>query len=274
MARICLLIFAFLIALPYPAQAAEKELVGTLIEIEGGVYDSSGNQPYKIDDPVHLNDSIVTGPQSRALILFIDDTQLTLGENASLLVDNYIYDPDESGSSTGNFNILKGSFLFVSGLITKTANPNINIETSAGSIGIRGTTVWGGDLDEEYGVFVQDGEVTVTNNRDSVIVPKGQGSFIRNQFSPPGQPKAWKKAKIDRAIGTIALKNKLRAKQRVAYHKQMNVVHRRHHKDVIRKKHGQHHEQHQDKMEKHKDTHKDRAQKAKKKARKKWDRDR
>ena len=70
----------------------------------------------KIGSPVHLRDELRTGPEGRLRVTFRDDTVLTLGENASIVIDRYVYDPDQNVDET-LIQTTKGAFLFASGRI-------------------------------------------------------------------------------------------------------------------------------------------------------------
>jgi len=231
-------LFAFLffcfVAMPVTASLAAETAntttnvaIGTIAEIEGLVaiakQDANGNetedaQPVTpaIGDEIHLDDVIETGPESKALIVFIDDTELTLGENALFSVEEYIFDADTPDKNKGRFSVLRGAFIFATGLIGKRDNPDVKIETTYGSIGIRGTVVWGGVLDDQYNVFVQEGEVTFATDRGRVTLKPGQGTLVQNRRSIPSRAKAWGAPKIERAVKTVSLRNPAQARERVA----------------------------------------------------------
>jgi FecR protein len=67
-----------------------------------------------------------------------DGTQLTLGENATLVVDEFIYDPYRSRGELA-IRVVKGAFLYAGGLIDKETGANVRIRTPLAAIGIRGT---------------------------------------------------------------------------------------------------------------------------------------
>jgi hypothetical protein len=211
------------------AWAADEAPIGTLIELEGQVYLEGSDA--SINEEVFLNNNISTGEDSKALILLIDDTEITIGANSSLKIDEYVFDADNTSDNRGRFSVLRGTFLFVSGFITKIQKPDVEITTSYGSIGIRGTTVWGGEVDnDEYGVLVEDGEVTFTNEAGSTNIEKGYGSFIRNRKSLASRPNIWSSEKRDRAKHKVALKNpeiiKKRIQKRKKAHKEMRIKYR------------------------------------------------
>jgi hypothetical protein len=220
MIRIILALLAF-VTLAIPAYAADP--IGTIIELEGTA--SRDGAPLAADAEVFTNDTITTGPASRALILFVDDTEITLGEDASLTLDEYVYEPGIKNPSA-EFSVVKGSFLMVSGLVSKVVKPEVKVNTAYGSIGLRGTTVWGGELDGEYGVLVQDGAVDVTNDGGTTRVTKGFGTFMKNRMERPRLPKAWAAAKTDRAVAAIALKRAGFVKQKLETEKVKNTARR------------------------------------------------
>ncbi|HET9401130.1 MAG TPA: FecR family protein [Candidatus Acidoferrales bacterium] len=116
--------------------------VGSVMQASGSVtvkHPDGSTSQLNVGDTVGMNDTIQTGPNSRANVLFQDETTLTVSENSKLLVDNYVYDPYNSSSNRALYSYLEGAFQYVSGLIGKKADPDVNIETPVGTIGIRGT---------------------------------------------------------------------------------------------------------------------------------------
>lgn len=233
-----------LLVLPASARAAElPDLIGTVVELEGAAQKTAIDlnsptgatitTPVSVGAPVHLNDEIATGPESKLLILFIDDTQVTLGENSSIAVDEYVFDPAENREAYGHYKAYKGAFLWVSGWMNKAQKNDISIETPHGAIGIRGTTVWGGRLGDDYGVFVQDGAVSVQNNTGSVLVRAGEGVDLRSRDVRPSEIKTWGDEKIARAVATVTFSDIPRVSQLVAAQKQANLQLRRNHADAL-----------------------------------------
>lgn len=229
----------FLMALPAHAQTATDStvppaaIVGTVLEVEGTVTITPKGSTAKaanVNDQVNLNDSIETGPGSRAFILLIDDTELTVGDDALLTIDEYYFDEEDDSANKGVYSILRGAFLYTSGLIAKKETPDVTVNTQYATIGIRGTSFWGGIVDDEYGVLVTEGRVTVQTERGRIYVDKGQGTFLRSKTSIPSRASAWSPEKTDRAVQTIALKKAEAVRERVKSHgefqKQARVKHR------------------------------------------------
>ncbi len=216
-----------------PAAAADQGVIGTIQEVEGtGTITPQGGAlvAAAVNGPVHLNDVIETGPQSKVFVLLIDNTQFTLSENAKLTVNEYVYDPDNTAGNKGRYSVLGGAFQYVSGLLTKKPDPDVQIETPSGSIGIRGTDLTGGEVDGEYGVHVDEGAVDVITDKGKVRVNQGEGTTWKGRGFAPGRPHKWAKAKLQRFHQRVMLKHPEVVRQRVAAmqqrHQQMRQQYR------------------------------------------------
>lgn len=237
-------------------EADEIAAIGAIAETEGTVALSRAGEVAVAEpgQPVFLNDAFETGPGARALILFIDETELTLGENALAEINDYVFDADEPEYNRGRFSVTRGAFIFVTGLLKQNEKPDVAIETAYGSIGIRGTTVWGGALDDVYNIFVADGAVSFATNRGRVTLGAGEGTNVRGRDSIPERARKWDEDKIGRAVRTVALQNRDRARERVARMKEQHAAMRAQHREVIRKRRDQNREPKQDRRQQHRDN--------------------
>jgi len=82
---------------------------------------------------IFRNQKLETGDESAAGVRFIDASKLTLGANASAVVDEYVFAGEASRSVT---TLTKGAFRFISGQMPE---KNMKIKTPTVTIGIRGT---------------------------------------------------------------------------------------------------------------------------------------
>jgi hypothetical protein len=171
--------------------------VGTVnkVQNEAQVISASGAITAAV---VHMKDELRTGANARLQVTFRDNTLLTLGEHASVVIDCYVYDPDRSVGETA-LQATKGAFRFATSRIKEMKDHKIAVSTPVADIGVRGTEFWGGPL-EKYGVLLLEGEVIVSNQAGSVVLAKsGQGTDIASALDPPGEPKAWPEEKVARA---------------------------------------------------------------------------
>lgn len=84
-------------------------------------------------------DVLSTKNKSQLQILLLDRSSLTIGSNARLAIDRFVYDPGKERSLTAT--VSKGAFRFMSG--RKSAKSSASIGSSVGTIGIRGTVLDG-----------------------------------------------------------------------------------------------------------------------------------
>jgi hypothetical protein len=176
--------------------------VGTVnrVENEAQVISASGALTAAVGTPVHMKDELRTGANARLQVTFRDNTLLTLGEHASVVIDRYFFSVGETV-----LQATKGAFRFATGRIKEMKDHKIAVSTPVADIGVRGTEFWGGPL-EKYGVLLLEGEVSVSNQAGSVMLAKsGQGTDIASALDPPGAPTAWPDEKVARAIATVAL---------------------------------------------------------------------
>jgi hypothetical protein len=94
--------------------------------------------PAKIGLDVYQYDTLRTGRDGAIGVLFTDDTSLSLGPESMLVIDELVFAPRQGKYSIA-VRMLKGTFAYVSGLISKLAPESAHIETPTSSIGIRGT---------------------------------------------------------------------------------------------------------------------------------------
>lgn len=146
--------------------ANDESPVGAVEEVKGHatVTRADGTvETIAIGTPIYQGDVIQTDAQGAVNITFIDETSMAVSENARFAIDQYTFDP-ETESGTTNFSVLRGLFVFTSGLIGRDDPDDVKIDTPVGSIGIRGTIIAGQiDPSGESNITVLEGAIVVTN---------------------------------------------------------------------------------------------------------------
>jgi hypothetical protein len=89
-------------------------------------------------EKIFLKDVLMTGPDSSVGVVFKDDTLISLGPDSRLLINKFLFSPAENKLSIA-VNMLKGTLVYLSGIIAKLAPEAVIIETPVASIGVRGT---------------------------------------------------------------------------------------------------------------------------------------
>lgn len=137
---------------PASAPPVAVRSIGRVESVEGAVRSAAaGPAVLRPGSPVHEGEVIETGPDGRLLIRFDDGTTLSTGPGARIVLDELVYDPP-AGKASFVLSVLKGTFLYVTGLIAGTSPEGVEVRTPAGTIGIRGTA---------FGCVVDTGTVCV-----------------------------------------------------------------------------------------------------------------
>lgn len=196
-------LIGFLTLVPL-APATAANLVGRVdkVERQAVAVQAGESRDMGQSGPVYFNDMIRTGGASRLESKLADGTVLTLGEHAKVTVDEFVYRPDRQGGKLG-LTVVRGAFLFVGGKIEGPTGGNVAIRTAVGTLGVRGTTVWGGPIDGGFGVLVLDGLVTLRTARGTVTMRKGQGTMIYPGRAPQSAA-PWPEDRTKRAVATIS----------------------------------------------------------------------
>src|SRR3546814_17607007 len=104
-----------------------------------------------------FEERIVTTSVGQTQVLFVDQSSLTVGPNAEVVIDRFVYDPDRT---TGELvvSVTKGVLRFVGGKIR--ASKGATLRTPTATLGISGSVVLG-SADPLDVVFVSGSDLTV-----------------------------------------------------------------------------------------------------------------
>ena len=114
--------------------------IGTSSAVRGDVFvtTSGASRKAQVRDAISLQDKVLTKEDSALQILLLDRTTFTVGQNASLTIDRFVYDPTTSQGQV-SAKVAKGAFRFMSGNIGRNNPTNASVATPSATIGIRGT---------------------------------------------------------------------------------------------------------------------------------------
>ena len=102
---------------------------------------ASAGRPAVLREAAHLGDAFTTGAQSSLQLLLRDRSVFTIGANARLTLDRFVYDPSRNSSDVAA-SVTRGAFRFMSGR-SLSGQGQRAITTPVASIGVRGTIVEG-----------------------------------------------------------------------------------------------------------------------------------
>lgn len=106
----------------------------------------------QIGDAVFAGDIVESSADAGIGILLADETALSMGAEALLVLDELVYDPAAQEGSMA-LSVLRGVFTIVSGQVSKTDPEAMLVHTPMATIGIRGTQL-GINLSGEHGMSV------------------------------------------------------------------------------------------------------------------------
>ena len=141
-------------------------------------------RPAVLRESVHLGDAIVSGPASQLQVLLRDRSVFTVGANARMTIDKFVYDP---ARATGDVaaSVAKGAFRFMSGRTLSRTGGSAAVRTPVASIGVRGTIVEG--VVGEDAIIAAAGEPGIVGadpETASLIVLRGPGKMTDGLDKP------------------------------------------------------------------------------------------
>lgn len=120
-----------------PATAEPVGLVDRLQNTAYGTPPSATRAPKQPADGVEFHELIETVKNSAIEIGFIDGTNLTIGAEANVLIDEFVFDSD-AGTGNAVIKLSKGALRWATGVMPV---DSIAIETPTATITIRGTVL-------------------------------------------------------------------------------------------------------------------------------------
>ena len=112
--------------------------IGSVTESSGTAIIKRGKDTIQVakGTEIKINDRVET-KNGKVKIVFKDDTNVTVTESSSLVIDDFVYDP-KSGTGKLGLKAAAGTVRYVSGNIAKDPK-NVKINTPTAAIAVRGT---------------------------------------------------------------------------------------------------------------------------------------
>lgn len=196
------------LGLALPAQAADP--VGSVSRVQGKGLLVGFNRVADLAPgaPVRPGDTLVTLADSLAEVTLADGSTLTLAQATVFALDRVEFGPDKSLAHAA-LRLVGGAFMAAVNKLGQVRESDFAVRTPLATIGIRGTTFWGGFLKaEKFGVMLVKGTgVTVANDTGTVELNQpGEGAWVNlatGAMKPVGQ---WTQEEKDDAYATVTFK--------------------------------------------------------------------
>ncbi|MBV9376880.1 MAG: FecR domain-containing protein, partial [Alphaproteobacteria bacterium] len=144
---------------------------------------------------VFVGDTILTSAQSALSLRLGTATLVRLGPDAALRIDRYLMNVG------GTLELARGPMVFLHD--PGAAAPGVAVRSPFGLIAVRGTRFFAGPSNGVFGVFVDEGAVSVVGVNTAVEVTAGLGTDIAHPGEEPTNPHPWGRARIEAAFASV-----------------------------------------------------------------------
>ena len=149
---------------------AQEHIGSTALARNDVTRESAGaSAPLVTGDSVFRNETVRTGADSNARLVFLDSTNLGVGPTSSVKLDQFVYVGESNGQKM-TVNLAKGVFRFTTGVLDKKA---YEITTPTAAIGVRGTVL-------DIAVQGPDTRVTLVEGQ-ALVCPRRPGVSFAQQ---------------------------------------------------------------------------------------------
>ena len=189
-----------LITLMLISSLAFAKSVGTITALKGSALISRDGAEIeaKLGAKLEEKDTLKTIDKSQVQIIFDDETIITVGNNSSFSIDEYLY--EESKTPSAQFGLFSGAMRTITGKIGKMTPENFKVNTKTATIGIRGTnfTVIANE-DGSSSIYCTLGAINVSSlEKESTVT---QGFYISvSQDGVKSEPVKFTPAELDNAL--------------------------------------------------------------------------
>ena len=149
--------------------ASAQQRIGEAAAVQNQVtrVSASGSAGLSVGGSVFRAETIRTGAASAARLVFLDNTNLSVGASSSVVLNQFVYSGG-SGAQAVGVNLVRGAFRFTTGASDKSA---YKINTPVATIGVRGTVL---DISSQGGQT----RVTMVDNSEALVCSIASGQCL------------------------------------------------------------------------------------------------
>ena len=175
----------------HPASAQTRVGEAVLVQNQVVRVADSLSMPINVGDGLMRDETVRTGQESAAKLVMADNTNLSLGPNATITLDRTVFNDEHSYRDIA-IRLATGAFRFVTGHSEKAA---YKITTSVATIGVRGTVL---DILSQRGkttVVLQEGAsrvcaiggacIELINPGDTAVITSTGNKTTTKKFGTP-----------------------------------------------------------------------------------------
>ena len=193
--RWILLVVLLIVLLP---QLSYGAAIGNVVVQEGvtSVEREGEESDLELESDIMFMDNVKTG-KGELGITFIDDTNVAVSSQSSLVIDDFVYDPNNADGSKLALKVAAGTVRYASGNIAKLNRQNVDIRTPTAKIAVRGTafSMTVDEIGQSLIILLPNvdgtvGEIAVESDVGIVILKSAfEATSVRSRETRPSKPK-------------------------------------------------------------------------------------
>jgi len=123
----------------FSTQTFAGEATGLVVASRGTVIATSteDSRELKQGDEIFVEDEILTGPKSFAVVQFLDGAKVTIKPNSEIVIEDYVYNGNADDKAT--LSLVSGGLRVITGAMAKNNPENYKVKTPVALMGVRGT---------------------------------------------------------------------------------------------------------------------------------------
>jgi len=123
----------------FSTQTFASEATGLVVASRGTVIATSAedSRELKQGDEIFVEDEILTGPKSFAVVQFLDGAKVTIKPNSEIVIEDYVYNGNSDDKAT--LSLVSGGLRVITGAMAKNNPENYKVKTPVALMGVRGT---------------------------------------------------------------------------------------------------------------------------------------
>jgi len=124
----------------FATQAFASEAKGLVVASRGTVIATTAageSRELKQGNEVFVEDEIMTGPKSFAVVQFLDGAKVTIKPNSEIVIEDYVYNGNSDDRAT--LSLVSGGLRVITGAMAKSNPENYKVKTPVALMGVRGT---------------------------------------------------------------------------------------------------------------------------------------
>ena len=192
-----ILLAAVIAAFAPPVLAQQAAAVVEGVQMPAWVERGGARAPLAVGMELKAGDAVKTGAGSRALVKLSEGSQVKLGENGSLQINEI--NPDSGGFFKAAMRVAEGAFRFTTDVLSKARRREVSIRVATVTAGIRGTDLWGKSSGDRQTVCLIEGKIEVGAEGEQAVAMDQARQFYRREkgqtlplgFVTPEQIKEW-----------------------------------------------------------------------------------